>query len=133
MEIPSHGSPEAGAAVGVRAALWRFLHEARQFGWQILLVVSGFWLEAAVCTERFVVDLADALEQKRWQPAKAVARHWSSWTVNGVRGGLVRAIRWCEPAARAWRHLAARTDMALLERCNPMRDPDTAVQAPTQF
>ena len=133
MEFPSHGNAEAGAATGVRAALRRFLHEARRFGWQILLVGSGFWLEAAVCTERFVVDLADALEQRRLRPDHAVARHWSSRFVNGVQGGLVRAVRRCEPAARAWQRLAARTDVALLERRNLSRPSDTAVQAPTEF
>ena len=50
--------PTAGATVGVRAALRQCLREARRFGWQLLLVGSGFWLEAAVCTERFVVDVA---------------------------------------------------------------------------
>ena len=133
MEFPSHGNTEAGAAVGVRAALRRFLHEARHCGWQALLVGSGFWLRAAVCTERFVVDLADALEQRRLPSDQAVARHWSNRLMHGVRGGLVHAVRRCAPAAGAWQRLAARTDIALLERCNPSRHPDTAVQAPTQF
>ena len=133
MEFPSHGNTEAGAAFGVRAALRRFLHEARQFGWQTLLVGSGFWLRAAVCTERFVVDLADALEPRTLPSDHVVTRHWSSRVVNGVRGGLVRAVRRCAPAAGAWQRLVARIDLALLERRNPLRHPDTAVQAPTQF
>ena len=133
MEFPSHGNTEAGAVVGVRAALRRFLHEVRRCGWQALLVGSGFWLRAAVCTERFVVDLADALEQRRLSPDHAVARHWSARLVNGVLGGLVRAVRRCEPAARAWQRLAARTDVALLERRNLSRSSDTAVQVPTEF
>ena len=133
MEFPSYGNTEAGAAVGVRAALRRFLHEARRFGWQVLLVGSGFWLEAAVCTERFVVDLANALEQRKLLSDHAVARHWSSRSVNGVRGGLVRAVRWCAPAAGAWQRLAARTDVALLERRNPIRHLGTAVQEPREF
>ena len=133
MEFPSHGNTEAGATVGVRAALRRFLHEARRFGWQALLVGSGFWLRAAVCIERFVVDLADALEQRKLPSDHAVARHWSSRIMNGVRGGLVRAVRRCAPAAGAWQRLAARTDLALLERRNQIRHSGTAVQAPTQF
>lgn len=133
MEFPSHGNAEAGATDGVRAALRQCLYEARRFGWQALLVGSGFWLEAAVCTERFVVDVADILEQRRWQPDNAVARHWSSRIVDGVRGGLTRAVRRCEPAARAWQRLAARTDAVLLEHCNLSRHSDTAVQAPTGF
>lgn len=120
MEFPSHGNTEAGAAVGVRAALQRFLHEARRCGWQALLVGSGFWLRAAVCTKRFVVDLANALELRTLPSDKAVAGHWSSRIVNRMRGGLVRAVRWCAPAAGAWQRLAARTDLALLERCNPI-------------
>jgi len=118
MEFSSHGNAEAGATAGVRAALRQCLREARRFGWQILLVGSGFWLEAAVCTERFVVDVAAVLEQRRGQPDHVVARHWSSRTVNGVRGRLVRAVRRCEPAAMAWQRLALRTDIALLERYN---------------
>ena len=133
MEFSSHGNMEAGATAGVRAALRQCLREARRFGWQVLLVGSGFWLEAAVCTERFVVDVADVLEQRRWQPDHAVARHWSARLVNGVRGGLVRAVRRCEPAARAWQRLAARTDVALLERRNLSRHSDTAVQAPREL
>ena len=118
MEFSSHGNIEAGATAGVRAALRQCLREARRFGWQILLVGSGFWLEAAVCTERFVVDVAAVLEQRRGQPDHVVARHWSSRIVNGVRGRLVRAVRRCEPAAMAWQRLALRTDIALLERYN---------------
>lgn len=133
MEFSSHGKAETGATAGVRAALWQCLYEARRFGWQVLLVGSGFWLESAVCTERFVVDVADILEQRRWPSDNAIVRHWSSRIVNGVRGGLVRAVRQCEPAARAWQRLAARTDIALLERCSLRRHSDTAVQAPTEF
>jgi len=118
MEFSSHGKAEAGVTAGVRAALRQWRREARRFGWQILLVGSGFWLEAAVCTERFVVDVAAVLEQRRGQPDHAVARHWSSRIVNGVRGRLVRTVRRCEPAARAWQRLAMRTDIALLERYN---------------
>ena len=118
MDFSSHGNAEAGATAGVRAALRQCLHEARRFGWQVLLVGSGFWLEAAVCAERFVVDVADILEQRGRQPDHAVARHWSSRIVNGVRERLVRAVRRCEPAARAWQRLAVRTDLALLERYN---------------
>lgn len=118
MEFSSHGNIEAGATAGVRAALRQCLREARRCGWQILLVGSGFWLEAAVCTERFVVDVAAVLEQRQRQPDHAVARHWSSRIVNGVRGRLVRAIRRCAPAAGAWQRLAMRTDIALLERYN---------------
>ena len=99
-------------ATGVRAAFWGFLREARQLGWQMLLVVSGLWLEAAVCAERFVVDLADALERRR--PTHAM--HWSSQILGGVSGRLVCAVRWCAPGARAWRRLAAHTDAALLAR-----------------
>ena len=131
MECFYHGNAEAGATTGVRAALRQFLHEVRRFGWQALLVGSGFWLRAAVCTERFVVDLAAALEQRKLPSDHAVARHWSSRIVHGARGGLTRAVSWCAPAAGAWQRLAARTDIALLERCNPSRHPDTAVQAPT--
>jgi len=133
MEFSSHGNAEAGATADVRAALRQCLREARRFGWQVLLVGSGFWLEAALCTERFVVDVADVLEQRRGQSSHAVARHWSARLVNGVRGGLVRAVRRCEPAARAWQRLAARTDVALLERRNLSRHSDTAVQAPREF
>ena len=133
MEFSSHGNAEARATAGIRAALWRFLRETRRFGWQLLLVGSGFWLEAAVCTERFVVDLADALEQRRLSPDHAVARHWSARLVNGVLGGLVRAVRRCAPAARAWQRLAARTDVALLEHRNLSRPSDTAVQAPREL
>src|SRR5438552_1696297 len=68
MEFSSRGNAEAGATAGIRAALRQCLREVQQFGWQALLVGSGFWLEAAVCTERFVVDVADVLEQRRWQP-----------------------------------------------------------------
>ena len=118
MEFSSHGNAEAGATAGVRAALRQCLREARRFGWQILLVGSGFWLEAAVCTERFVVDVAAVLEQRRGQPDHAVTRHWSSRIMNGVRGRLVRTVRRCEPAAKSWQHLAMRTDIALLERYN---------------
>ena len=133
MEFSYRGNAEAGATAGVRAALRQCRREARRFGWQILLVGSGFWLEAAVCTERFVVDVADVLEQRRWQPGHTVARHWSVQLANGVLGGLVRAVRRCEPAARAWQRLAARTDVALLERRNLNRHSDTAVQTPTEF
>ena len=133
MEFSSHGNAEAGATAGVRAALRQCLREAQRFGWQILLVGSGFWLRAAVCIERFVVDLADALEQRRLSPDHAVARHWSARLVNGVLGGLARAVRRCEPAARAWQRLAARTDVVLLERRNLSRHSDTAVQAPREF
>ena len=132
MEFPSHGNAETGATAGVRAALRQCLHEARRFGWQVLLVGSGFWLEAAACTERFVVDVANILEQRRGQPDHALARHWSSRLVNGVLGGLVRAVRQCRPAARAWQRLAVRTDMILLERYNRSRHSDTAVQAPME-
>ena len=128
-----HGNAEAGATAGVRVALQQCLRETRWFGWQVLLVGSGFWLEAAVCTERFVVDVANVLEQRRWQPGHTVARHWSVQLANGVLGGLVRAVRRCEPPARAWQRLAARTDVALLERRNPSRHSDTAVQAPREF
>lgn len=116
MEFSSHGNTEARATAGVRAALRQCLREARRFSWQILLVGSGFWLEAAVCTERFVVDVAAAFEQKRGQPDHMVARHWSSRIVHGVWGRLVRAVRRCEPAAKAWHRHAIRTDIALLER-----------------
>jgi len=116
MEFSSHGNMEAGATAGVRAALRQCLREARRCGWQLLLVGSGLWLEAAVCTERFVVDVAAVLEQRGRQPDHALARHWSSRIVNVVRGRLVRAIRRCAPAAGAWQRLAARTDIALLER-----------------
>ena len=133
MEFSSRGNAEAGATAGIRAALRQCLREVQQFGWQALLVGSGFWLEAAVCTERFVVDVANALEQRRWQPDHAIARHWSVRLVNGVLRGLVRAVRRCAPAARAWQHLAARTDVALLERRNLSRPSDTAVQVPREF
>ena len=132
MDFSSHGNAEAGATAGVRAALRQCLREARRFGWQVLLVGSGFWLEAAACTERFVVDVADILEQRRGQPDHALARHWSSRVVNGVLGGLVRAVRRCGPAARAGQRLAARTDMILLECYNRSRHSDTAVQTPTE-
>src|SRR5262245_53139281 len=118
MEFSSHANIEAGATAGVRAALRQCRREARRFGWQLLLVGSGFWLEAAVCTERFVVDVAAILEQRRGQPDHALARHWSRRIVNGVRGRLVRALRRCAPAAGAWHRLATRTDIALLERYN---------------
>src|SRR5712691_9438495 len=111
MDFSSHGNAETGATAGVRAALRQCLHEARRFGWQVLLVGSGFWLEAAICTERFVLDLADALEQRKLSSDNTVARHWSSWIVNGLRGGLIRVVRRCEPAARAWQRLAARIDV----------------------
>ena len=132
MEFSSHGNAEAGATAGVRAALRQCLHEARRCGWQVLLVGSGFWLEAALCTARFVVDVADILEQRGWQPEHAVARHWSSRIVNGVQERLARAVRRCAPAARAWQRLAARTDIALLERRNLSRHSDTTVQAPRE-
>jgi len=118
MEFSSRGNAEAGATAGVRAALRQCLREARRFGWQLLLVGSGFWLEAAVCTEKFVVDVAAVLERRRRQSDHTVARHWSSRIVHGMRGRLVRAIRQCEPAARAWQRLALRTDIALLQRYN---------------
>ena len=97
---------------GVRVAFWGFLREARQLGWQTALVGSGLWLEAALCAELFVVDLADALEQRR----PAYATYWSSRILGGVSERLVRAVRWCAPGARAWRRLAAHTDAALLAR-----------------
>ena len=99
-------------ATGVRAAFWGFIREARQVGWQALLVGSGLWLQAAVCAERFVVDLADALERRR----PAYAMHCSSRILGGVSERLVCAVRWYAPGARAWRRQAARTDTALLAR-----------------
>ncbi len=133
MEFSSHGNAEARATAAIRAALGRFLHEARRFGWQFLLVGSGFWLEAAVCTERFVADIADDLDHRRGQSGRAVTGHWSAQLVNGMLGGLVRAVRRCEPAATAWQRLAARTDVTVLERRNLSRRSDTAVQAPTEW
>jgi hypothetical protein len=133
MEFSSHGNTEARVTAGIRAALWRFLHEARRCGWQLLVVGSGFWLEAAVCTARFVVDLADALEQRRLSPDHALARHWSARPVNGVLGGLIRAARRCEPAARAWQRRAARTDAALLELRSLSRHSGNPVRKPREW
>src|SRR5262249_53636134 len=130
MEFSTAGNAEARATAGVRAALQRVRREARRFGWQVLLVGSGFWLGAAGGTAGVVVDLADVPEQRRRQSGRTVTRHWSVQLVHGMLGGLVRAIRRCEPAARAWQRLAARTDVTLLERRNLSRDSDTAVQAP---
>src|SRR5574341_387184 len=133
MAFSSRGNAETGATAGVRAALRQCLRETRRCGWQVLLVGSGFWLEAAVCTVRFVVDLADTLEQRRGQSSHAVTRHWSTQLVHGMLEGLVRVVRRCEPAARAWQRLAARTDATLLERRNLSRHSDATVQAPTEW
>lgn len=103
---------EAGTAAGVRGAYRRFLQEARRVGWQSLLVGTGLWLHVAVCTESFVVDFAEALERRRPR-----ATRWDSRTVNGVWERSIRVVRRCEPGVRAWRRLAARIDLALIERC----------------
>jgi len=118
MAFSSRGNAEAGATAGVRAALRQCLRETRRCGWQVLLVCSGVWLEAAVCTERFVVDVPTVLEQRRGHPGHAVTGHWSAQLVHGMLGGLVRAVRRCEPAAMSWQRLAMGTDIVLLERYN---------------
>ena len=100
---------------GVRAAFRDFLSQARRLGWQTLLLGSGLWLEAALCAERFVVDLANALDLRR----PAHARYTRSRILGGVSGRLVCAVRWCAPGARAWRRLAAQTDAAFLARRYP--------------
>lgn len=81
-------------------------------GWQSLWVGAGLWLEAAVCTERFVVDLAEILERRRPRPVR-----WDSRIAIRMLETLVRVVRRCEPGVRAWRRLATRIDVALIERC----------------
>lgn len=108
-------------AAGVSSALRRLLQEVRRFGWQILLVGSGFWLEAAVCAESFVVDCADALEGRRPRLATAVGERWGDRIVREVWERLIRAFRWCVPGTRACRGLVMRIDTALLERRGPQR------------
>ena len=107
---------EAGMASGVRGACRHLLEEARRFAWQFLGVGSGLWLEAALCTERFVVDLAEALE-RRLKPESALARRWDGRVVNDLLGRrLVHTVRRGEPGATAWRRLAMRIDTAVVQK-----------------
>jgi hypothetical protein len=103
-----------GATAGVSTALRRLHHEVRWCGWQLVVVGSGFWREAAGCMERFVVDTATALEQRHLGSHQAGAGHWGTRIMRGVGGRLVRAVRGCEPWARACRRLAVRLDEAFL-------------------
>jgi hypothetical protein len=103
-----------GATAGVSTALRRLRHEVRWFGWQLVVVGSGFWREAAGCMERFVVDTAAALEQRHLRSHQAEAGHWSTRIMRRVGGRLVRAFRGCEPWVRACRRLAVRLDKTFL-------------------
>lgn len=105
-----------GATAGVSAALRRLRHEVRWFGWQLVVVGSGFWRQAAGCMERFVVDTAVALEQRYLCSHPAEAGHWSTRLMRSVGGRLVRAFQGCEPWARGCRRLAVRLDDAFLAR-----------------
>jgi hypothetical protein len=107
---------EGGRAAGVSAALRRLHREVQGFGWQLLVVGSGLWREAAGCVERFVVDAAEALEQRSPRSTQGGGGRWGNRTMHGVGGRLVRAVHWCELRARACRRLAVRIDDALLAR-----------------
>ena len=106
----------ATAAVGV--ACRRFLQEGRRVAWQVLWIGSGLWLGAALCTEKFVVDLAETLERRREsQPEGVRAGRWDGRVTDAVWHNLMRVARWCEPRASACRRLATRVDGALIQRC----------------
>ena len=117
MKISGHSNDEAGIAGGVRAAYRRFLREARRFAWRLLWVGNGLCLEAAACAERFFVDLVEDLERKSSRLERTCSRSWYSRIIGGVWGRLIRVARRCEPGVSAWRRLAMRIDVTLIERC----------------
>jgi len=103
-------------------AAWRsLLRELRDLGWQVLLIGSGFYLEIAVCAERFAADWAAALERRllyaKEQPTGSRPRRF----MGSVWAGIFRVVRRAEPGIRAWRQQAARWDTALLARRGPAR------------
>ena len=95
----------------VRATYRQLLQEVRRLGWQSLGIGTGLWLEAAICTERFVADSADALERRKPEP-----KGWDSRIISEVDERLIRVARGCELRTKAWRRLAARIDATLIER-----------------
>ncbi len=115
---------EGGTTAGVRTALRRFRDEVRRFGWQLLVVGSGLWHEAAGCVERFVVDYAAALEQQRPRVDRERAGLWGSCLIPGIEGRIIRMVRGCEPWASTCRRLAVRIDDALLARRNRSASED---------
>ena len=104
-------------APGFRAACRRLLQEVQWLGWQALWVGSGLWLAVLVCLDRLVMDSSEALE---WSRPQAKETGWER-LLRGVRGRLARGARRCAARTSAWRRLAARVDMALLERRSATR------------
>ena len=115
--MDSRGRGEAEAeTVPVRVAHRLLLHEVRGLGWELLWIGSGIWLQAAICAERFVVDLAEAMERRSLEPETISARRWHNWITSRLWRRPVSVVRRCEPATTAWQHLATRIDMALFRR-----------------
>lgn len=116
MANPGSNNTEAGADGDVGTAYRLFEEDVRRLLWHSLWVGAGFWLEAAICTEKFVVDFAETLEQKRAWLEHVSPTRWDRQIVTGTWRWSARVARRLEPGARAWRRLAIRFDSTLLER-----------------
>lgn len=111
------GAPSQSApTTGVRTAIGALRQEVVRLGFLLLLVGSGLWVLAAACAERFVADLATALQARGALSRGSTDRPRVYRAAERIPGRLSDAIRRCEPALVGWHRLAVRWDRKLLER-----------------
>lgn len=100
----------------VKRACLQLAEEVRRLAWQFLWVGSGLCLEAAICAERFIVDLAEALERKSLRPIGTGAWSPTSRLVCRMWRWLSGAVKRWAPRAKAWRRLARQIDAIFYSR-----------------
>ncbi len=100
----------------IRSVSRLFLGDIQRLGFLFLRVGTGIWLEAALCTEGFIVDTADVLERRRVQLERIRPLRWERQIIQRIWGAAIRAARFVEPRIKSWRRLATRIDRVLLEK-----------------